>query len=260
MKTTLFHFSGTGNSLQVARDLARELGDAELTAIPTALQRAVTLDADRVGLVFPVYAFGMPGIVTEFCRKLPAAATYVFGVATCGGVPGATLLQLRDVLKERGLKLSAGFVLRMPGNYTPLRGAIPEKAQQKMFAQEKDRLRKIAEVVKAGAESRIEASHFLVNLAFSTFLYRKAISSFGASDRSFRVKDSCTSCRTCHRVCPVANIEMREGRPAWLHHCEQCMACLQWCPVEAIEFGRVTEGRRRYHHPAVSARDLTWRD
>ena len=35
-------------------------------------------------------------------------------------------------------------------------------------------------------------------------------------------------------------VELKDGRPMWLHRCEQCMACLQWCPAEAIEFGRST--------------------
>jgi MinD superfamily P-loop ATPase len=57
-------------------------------------------------------------------------------------------------------------------------------------------------------------------------------------------------------VCQVENIEMKDGKPTWLHHCEQCLACLQWCPQEAIQVGRKTEGRKRYHHPEITASDL----
>ena len=34
------------------------------------------------------------------------------------------------------------------------------------------------------------------------------------------------------------------------------MACLQWCPVEAIQFGRATQKRKCYHHPAIKAKNL----
>ena len=85
MKTKLFFFSGTGNSLKMARDLAAELGDAEVVPIPEALKKLGSIDADRIGIVFPVYMWGLPLIVAEFCRRLLApSSAYIFGVATCG--------------------------------------------------------------------------------------------------------------------------------------------------------------------------------
>jgi ferredoxin len=261
MRTTLFCFSGTGNSLQVARDLASELGDTAVVSIPRAIREPLRPDAaDRIGIVFPVYAFGMPRIVVDFCSRLtPAQPAYIFGVATYGGVAGATLAQLQKRLAAGGLTLSAGFAVRMPGNYTPLYGAISARKQEKMFDRARERVREIAAAVKSGRPGRIEKSNPLANLVLSRLLYPSAISHFREADRSFRVNDRCNSCEICRKVCPVENIEMREGRPVWLHRCEQCMACLQWCPTEAIQFGRVTERRRRYHHPAVTARDLMMR-
>jgi MinD superfamily P-loop ATPase len=34
------------------------------------------------------------------------------------------------------------------------------------------------------------------------------------------------------------------------------MACLQWCPVEAIQYGKKTIGRKRYHHPSIAVADM----
>ena len=59
MSTILYYFSGTGNSLVVARDLAAALGTTTLVAIPTALQEPASgvadaaVAADAVGIVFP---------------------------------------------------------------------------------------------------------------------------------------------------------------------------------------------------------------
>ena len=44
--------------------------------------------------------------------------------------------------------------------------------------------------------------------------------------------------------------------PEWYHRCEQCFACLQWCPSKAIEFGPGMEGKKRYHHPDITVRDM----
>lgn len=34
------------------------------------------------------------------------------------------------------------------------------------------------------------------------------------------------------------------------------MACINYCPARAIQFGKHTAKRGRYHHPEVSAPDL----
>jgi Fe-S-cluster-containing hydrogenase component 2 len=59
-----------------------------------------------------------------------------------------------------------------------------------------------------------------------------------------------------YRVCPVGNIRLVDGRPKWQHRCEQCLACLQWCPEQALQFGKHTARRERYHHPQISVKDL----
>jgi NAD-dependent dihydropyrimidine dehydrogenase PreA subunit len=257
MKTKLFFFSGTGNSLKVARDLAAELGDTEIVAIPEALKKQGSIDADRIGIVFPVYMWGLPLIVADFCSRLVApSSAYIFGIATCGSSAGASLTQMKRLLDERNLTLSAGFVIVMPGNYTPLYGAPPVKKQEKMFAGATQRVSQIAGIVKAGTPARIEAGNFVWNLLASGLIYRLGSARIPQMDTRFRATEKCNSCGICEKVCPVGNIEMRSGRPAWLHKCEQCFACLQWCPQEAIQWGATTEGRKRYHHPVIAVKDL----
>ena len=47
-------------------------------------------------------------------------------------------------------------------------------------------------------------------------------------------------------------IEMRDGRPVWKEkRCAHCMSCIQNYLAEAIEFGDVTEGRKRYNASKV---------
>ena len=69
----------------------------------------------------------------------------------------------------------------------------------------------------------------------------------GLRTRKFWVSDQCVSCGLCERVCPVAAITMRDGKPTWtMSHCAHCMACIHNCPKEAIEYGDVTKDKRRY--------------
>ncbi|MCX6993540.1 MAG: EFR1 family ferrodoxin [Kiritimatiellaeota bacterium] len=263
MNTILYYFSGTGNSLAVARDLAAALGNTTLIAIPKALQEpggvaaSAVATADAVGIVFPVYAWGPPRIVTDFINSRKwHDIPYLFAVCTCGGFPGGTLTLVERALRARGGNLQAGFSIVMPGNYTALYGAIAEAKQQKLFTRARARIAEIAEWVKAHRNRPVEKSFFLVNWLTTGFLYKFGMPKFKTADVKFWVMDTCTHCGLCVKVCPRLNIDLKDGRPQWHGNCEQCMACLQWCPVEAIQFGKATQQRKRYHHPSVKAKDL----
>ncbi|OQA89836.1 MAG: ferredoxin [Elusimicrobia bacterium ADurb.Bin231] len=144
----------------------------------------------------------------------------------------------------------------MPGNYTPLYGAISKEKQQKYFDEEKKKIIKIAEIVKTGKPHKIEKSSFLVNLIFSDLLYKMMYRNLSKSDINFYADKKCTGCGKCELVCPVNNIKIISGKPEWQHKCEQCMACLQWCPEEAIQFGKKTVSRKRYRHPETGFADF----
>ena len=257
MNTELFYFTGTGNTLAIARDLARELGGAQLVSIPAALKTGPMTEAERVGILFPVYMFGLPVIVAEFCRRLNAGrAEYLFGLANFGGMPGNALGQMKGIFAGRNMPFAAGYGVAMPGNYTPLYGAPPEAAQRRMFDAEAAEVRRIAGRIRADDRQTLVRSGFLANAILHGIFYRLNAKRICRMDARFRATSACTKCGICRRVCPVGNIELKEGRPMWLHRCEQCMACLQWCPAEAIEFGRSTKGRRRYRHPGATVEDL----
>jgi hypothetical protein len=119
MKTVIYYFTGTGNTLAVARDLAAELGETTLVPLRRAMQAGVvTPDADTVGIAFPVHYLDMPAIVREFvCRLRFGGDPRVFGIATCGERPGGALFSLDRVLRERGSHLWAGYVFVMPENF-----------------------------------------------------------------------------------------------------------------------------------------------
>lgn len=257
MSAAIFYFSGTGNSLKTARDIAAELGDCRVTSIPKVIDKEVDLSPGCIGLAYPVYMFGMPLIVSKFIKQLKGAKDkYIFAVATCGGKAGNTLGQNNAELKKVGLELSAGFIIKMPGNYTPLYGAIPLDKQNKMFDDEKKRAKEIASIVKSGRRQRIEKDAPLLRGLLS-LIYKLASPKIPLLDKDFWADDKCTSCGICARACPVKNISISDGKPRWLHKCEQCFACLHWCPEEAIQYGKSTSGRKRYRHPDIRLEDIT---
>ena len=122
MKTNLYYFSGTGNSLAVSKHLAIELEKDKkniVEVIPIAKfnsESTVRTDADIVGIVFPVYCHDVPNIVREFSKKINLNGAYTFGIATYNKEPGNSLFNLNSLLEENGSNLSAGFEISMPGN------------------------------------------------------------------------------------------------------------------------------------------------
>ena len=272
MSTAIYYFSGTGNSLVVARDIA-EKTNGTLISIPSLLkEEAIKTEADVIGLVFPVFYAtndcGIPLIVARFVSKLEnLGSKYIFAVCTCGYMPGTTIENLRKAIASRGGKLAAGFILRMSSK------KLDERKQQKMRVNRKEQVEAICKYVNARREGKFETRGLLRKILLAPlralekpiFMYRyKKLSntsrkSFSEliplADASFQTNENCTGCGTCARVCPVNNIEIIDGKPVWLHHCENCYACYAWCPKNAV-CGDIVSYNDWYRHPEVNLSDM----
>ena len=88
--TTILYFTGTGNCLKVAKDLAAGLDNANLIQISQKnLGEPYPVDSGTVGIVFPVYYAGLPHMVKRCAEEIHVEpGTYVFAVATYGSMPG----------------------------------------------------------------------------------------------------------------------------------------------------------------------------
>jgi len=261
MRTIIYYFTGTGNSLAAAKTIAAGLGDCELVSIASLRNTPgdIVPPAGRVGIVCPVYDAGLPVIVAAFAHRLSLAGTrYVFGIVTLGGAGGTSALrQLDHILKEKNSRgLSAAFDVKMPGNFPPVHRPPEGKEKDGILASADGQLTEIAGRIQKGEQVPVGFSLFAWLIHAAT--YRFFSGSVHAGDKKFSVSDSCTSCGTCAKVCPVGNITMENGRPAWQHHCELCCACLHFCPVEAIDLHSMqgTKGRGRYRHPGLKIEDM----
>ncbi len=241
----------------VARGIAEQI-EGRLTAIPSVVNKeSIQAEAKIIGVVFPVYMRGVPLIVKRFVRKLSdLEGRYVFAIATHGGKPGATINIFKKKIEKSKGKLTAGFAVQMPGNYIPMYGAIEEERQRKMFEDVKERTRYIVKYVVEGQRGVMEFERGFANFFLSGIIYHLASLNIPKMDKRFYVDDTCSHCGICKKVCPVNNIDLIHGQPSWKGHCEQCLACLQWCPEAAIQFGKTTVGRTRYHNPNVKLADM----
>jgi len=207
---------------------------------------------DILGVVFPVYWGGLPLKVANFLPRLKGIhASFVFGIVTHAGGPGNALSQLNYGLQEIGLDLQAGFLLRMPSNYIISYDAPSEGGIKRIIENADTTIPEIVENIQNRMNNFSSADY-----SGHSSSYQKFLDQVNTSDEKFWVNDNCTECEVCVRVCPVQNIEMKEGRPEWQHKCEQCLGCINWCPESAIQYGSGTESRGRYTNPRVSIVDL----
>ena len=132
---------------------------------------------------------------------------------------------------------------------------MPVETQRDLFARAEAKIERIAALVGRREAGAPERGPFWQNVLFS-LIYRRSFPYVPTMDKKFWVDEKCNACPVCERICPARNIELKDGRPVWLHRCEQCLACIQWCPQEAIQYGKKTPGYRRYRHPEVELSEI----
>ena len=248
MSTTIFWFSGTGNSLYVSKRLAAGLGETSLYPMKAGVPaEEVGGSGEKIGFVFPSYFGNLPRIVRSFAEKLRIRdKTYLFTVVTMGGLGQGSVASLDSVLKRKNLRLDYGRGILIVGNYimnyNPADSAKTESKLEKIDA----KINNISSEIRAGLRS-------VKKIKFSANNLYKNIE---ALDSPFFAGDSCTACGQCEKICPVGNIKIENKKPRWLHHCEHCVACISWCPVQAIQFGEKTKKRRRFQNPRIALNEL----
>ena len=246
-------YSGCGNSRFVADTLAHELGDANMVFIPGAARNNTPLvlgPDETLGIVFPVYSWSVPKLVSEFLRTaaIKGKPGYIFAAVTCGDETGLTEKHLRKDLAKQNLQLDAFFSFQMPETYVNLPGFkldTPENEQRKINATRAS-LTETVKLIHERAQGNFNkfkgGASFLKSNILKPLFYSLLI-----TDRKFRVSDACIGCGICAKNCPLQNITMQNDRPKWNGHCTNCMSCYHRCPKNAINFGKGTLGKGQYY-------------
>ena len=67
--------------------------------------------------------------------------------------------------------------------------------------------------------------------------------------KKFHATEECTFCELCVKNCPVQNISIFEKNIVFGDQCVMCLRCIHQCPAEAIQIGKITLGKFRWHGP-----------
>lgn len=243
------YFSGTGNTRFIAYRLAQLMGE-ELCEVLALREEDFARGGERLGLVFPIYAWGIPQHVVDrmehLLERVRPCYDYVFALCTCGDEAGYADKQTEELFSTAGWRLDAFATLVMPETYVVLPGFKLD-----------DSLREEKKISEATQKLEVLAKRFLQRSDFIDlvrgplpWLKSNVLRPFFlhclVKPTYFKLSDACVSCGRCAKVCPTNNISYDEqGYPLWGDDCTGCLACYHHCPTNAINY-LFSKGKGQY--------------
>lgn len=278
MSTEIYYFSGTGNSLLIAKELQKRIDGSRLIPIVSLLdKKAVQTKGKTVGFVFPVHALTIPIAVKKFIRRTDfTSAEYLFAVATREGTIFRGFEKMNRLLGKKKKQLSAHFILNMYNNESRHEGyKVPTEEDLELLKEAAfKKLDSIQEVVRNQWISREKDTEYLVGFdhhPVTNFLLEKTvlagmdISEYIGGVNYFYRDSRCTGCGICERVCLSRKIKMMDGKPFWQKKilCYMCFACLNYCPAKSVQIKDIpgvksySAENGRYPHPYATIKDIS---
>lgn len=256
----VLYFTATGNSLYIAKSLG---GDQY--SIPQLIKEGTYEFTDeKIGIVFPLHAWGVPSYVVEFLKKAAFNCDYLFAVTTFGIYSGAVAKHLTEIADQAGYAFDYINRIKMVDNYVPTFDMKKEINNE----YKKDIEKHLADIKLDIDASKVwmPKENILKKGAFNLMMARKKpfnekrlkVHIYGeAIDNYIEVRESCTQCGVCSKVCPVNNITMDDdsGKIKLSDACFMCFACVHHCPSNAIHVkGEVSDAR--YINSHVTLKDI----
>lgn len=248
----ILYFSGSGNSLSIAKKLAEKLNEQVMP-----LRDAISIDLTkekRIGLVYPTYWLDAAKPVRDLVPKLninPSA--YVFIVITYGAQTNNAVWSVRRLLSKKGIKVAYCNKIRVPDSSATGFGRNPNEQMWK-FEKYEPRMKQIIDDL----VNERHGSHYGGFDPFGWLLNRPGIAEkTQKATQPDTNTDKCVGCGICSKICPQENITLVDGKAKIGNQCAMCLACLHFCPHQAMEIShKPTPKELQYHHPDIQLKNM----
>ncbi len=278
MIANIYYFSGTGNSLFIAKELTKRIPNSKLCPITKLLRNNTTnsiikVNSEIIGLVFPCHGLTIPIPVRLFLERFDLTnVKYIFALVTRGGSVFRGFSHINKILKNQNKKLNASFVINMGMNDPKLKDFhMPTEEELALIEETVDhKLSFVQSVILSKEEfhddvngvsfSRFRILNFLLERIIPFMLQHYAT----RVKKYFYIDSKCTGCGICEKVCPSLKIKMVDGIPTWQSDvdCYFCYSCLNFCPNQSIQIHSqiymksFTTEKGRYPHPYALVSDM----
>lgn len=248
----IYCYSGSGNCLDMAKNIARELGDTDIVMMRSFPAKTDATEAKRVGFIFPCYGGGLPGGVESYVKSIRIGIdAYKFAIIQYAGYKGCGLHKVDSIVDLdywNGMSNHCSCIWLMP-HYLTI-PPLPLKASQKRSEKTAKKFAADIKAMKRSDKKPPKGTVFALESAMLSGQNAERIKKFAADEK-------CVGCGQCAKVCPKGNIRLSGGKPVFGGNCIGCLSCVQYCPEEAINIGSITKRRARYHNANIKASDLT---
>jgi len=248
----IFYFTGTGNSLYVAKRFG-----GKLYSIPKVLKNnELSYEDEKIGIIFPCYGLAAPEIVREFVEKVTLKSPYIFAILTYGNMIANGVGWFTEYAKKNDITLHYANSLLMVDNYLPIFDIEKQKKKQKNIEEN------LSVLIKDVSESKEYVNKGSVLDSFLTCGIQritKLIPDYN-SPKKFSINDECNSCETCIKVCPRSNISINKehvnSKPIYGDTCEFCLSCINLCPQKAIKLKSEKNPDSRFRNENVTIKEI----
>lgn len=240
----ILYFSSTGNSLYIAKKVQEKFG-GKILFIPKYADDG--REFERIFIVTPIHSFGMPAPVFDFLPNLNKK-TEIIVIQNYGGMIGGADFLFLQYAQKLGLNLKSLHTIKMPENFT-LSFTVPKFYMNRTLKNCEENLKKIFE--------KIEANSFHLPKKRKTKekTYLKNKSNWHLIGKVFCANENCMKCGKCIKLCPVGNIEIKDGKISFKENCIACLSCYHRCPNKAIQY-KQKKKKFRYINPNINENEI----
>lgn len=244
-KTAICYFSGTGNTRMVSELLAKEIVKTQgnltilrnIEEMLSEMKGPIHMDADLIGIAYPIYGFGTPEIIKQFVDQLePIKDRKVFILMTgadfirinhnaTASIKRKLRLKGYDIIYERIIAMGSNWLMAYDDKMIRL---LYQAAQRKVVHMNMELQNDIRRNYEPNFAIRSVAP--MINFCEE----KMGAKIFG---RFLRANDQCNRCGRCMKHCPSHNISFNNEQIKFGSKCYMCMRCIYSCPEKAIEAG-----------------------
>jgi Pyruvate/2-oxoacid:ferredoxin oxidoreductase delta subunit/flavodoxin len=250
-KLTIFYFSGTGNSKNVAQWMSAL---ASKHNIECSIHSIASIERNSLAplsagslivFVSPVHGFNYPPVMLNFIARFPKGknkvilmdtrAGMLIGNYNLPGLSGAAFLFSALLLKLKGYSIAGIKSVDLPSNWMSLHPSLNKRTVLTLHEKNKAKVIDFGEKILSGKKAHFPFHELILDIIVAPISIGYYFVGRFMFAKTFYASGDCNQCDVCIKNCPVKAIIKIDNRPFWTFNCESCMRCMSNCPKRSIE-------------------------